>query len=344
MYNHFLSERQSEYKETGKSSTRFQQGRKLTELKRELEWLREPDKCALESALTDLDNAFQNFFRGCKQGKQIGYPRFKNKRNLNRSYKSSFSNGNIKVLEDCVQLPKLGRVPCAVSRPIEGLILSATVSQVPSGKYFVSICCTDVEIAPLEQTGAVVGIDLGLKDFAITSDGQKFENHKHLKKSEKKIKRLQRQLSRKPKGSANREKARIRLARAHEKVANQRNDALHKLSTSLVEDYDVIAVETLAPKNMVRNHRLAKSISDASWGEFMRQLEYKAAWYGKRIVKIDRFYPSSQTCSVCGTKWEGTKDLSVRAWVCPSCQAQHDRDVNAAKNILNEGMRLLAVS
>lgn len=344
VYNHYLTYRKEEYENNQRSVSYQDCSGELTKQKKQDDtiWLQEVDSTALQSALKNLDKAYDNFFRGCKTGENIGYPQYKCKRDHNQSYTSKFVNNNIQILDGAIRLPKLGIVKCKYSREVNGRIQSVTVRRNAAEHYYVSIQCTDVEIEQLPKTSQSVGVDLGIKDYVVTSNGEKYPNNRYLSKGEKKIIRLQKSLSRKQKGSNNREKERKLYAKAHERVTNQRSDMIHKITTELVKRYDVICIEDLAVKNMVKNHKLAKSISDASWGEFKRQLLYKAEWYGKKVIIIDRLFPSSQTCSCCHVKWEGTKDLKVRVWTCSSCGATHDRDMNAAINILSEGLRIAA--
>jgi len=309
-------------------------------LKKAYEWLKEVDKFALTNAVYNMDSAYQKFFK-----EHAGYPNFKSKRNSIKSYTTNFTNGNIEVLFDKnkIKLPKLKLVKAKVHRKFDGKIKSATISQVPSGKYFVSIL-VETEHVPMESTGSLIGIDLGIKDLLITSDGDKFDNQKLTKKYEKKLAKEQRKLSHKKKNSKNRDKQRIIIARIHETISNARKDCLHKISHKLISENQVIVSENLAVSNMVKTHNLAKAIQDCGWHELTRQLSYKSDWNNRQYVKIGRFTKSSQPCHICGYINTETKNLAVREWTCPQCGTVHDRDVNATINILNEGLKLLNVS
>lgn len=334
--NRVLAMRQDEYQvsKTSKSINSYI-AQIPTWKKTDFPWLAEVDSMALQQSLRDLDKAYRNFFSN--PGK-VGFPKFKSKHNNCKSYRTN----NVTVVDDNhVHLPKLGIVKARISRPIEGRILSATLKQVPSGKYFVTICCTDVpNPVASEATTEILGIDAGIHDLATCSTGEHVENPQYLAKSKGKLAREQRRLSRKQIGSNNREKQRVKVARVHEKIANTRKDTLHKFTTAAVCESQAIAVEDLNVSGMKKNHRLAKAISDASMSEMIRQLEYKCAWHRRGFVKIGRFFPSSKICSECGYVYSELT-LAMREWDCPSCGKHHDRDLNAAINIAREGRRIL---
>ena len=342
VYNHCLSLRKDLWKNEQKTLSMKELSKHITDLKKyqEYEWLKKSDSIALQQSLRDLDLAFQRFFK-----KKAKYPRFHNKHKKN-SYRTINQNETVAIEDGKLRLPKLKTlVKIKQSRFFNGVIKNATVSKTPSNKYFVSLLVEEQDTYGVSQANEV-GIDLGIKDFAVLSNGTKYHiDTEHIKKLEKKLKRLQRKFSRTMPKSKNHEKRRIKIAIQYEKITNFKNDFFQKLSTKLVDENQVIAIESLRIKNMVKNHRLAKSIQDSSWYKFVTMLEYKSKWQSNcEVVKINTFFPSSQICSNCGYKNPLTKDLKVREWECPKCHATHDRDINASINILKEGKRLLSVA
>ncbi|WP_440957098.1 IS200/IS605 family element RNA-guided endonuclease TnpB [Methanosarcina sp. Mfa9] len=329
VYNWALEQKIKTYEQEGKSISRYDLNKLLPQLKQDHEWLKEGNAQSLQGMTLNLESAFTRFFREKK-----GFPIFKSRKNpiqsfpIPQSYTVDFDNNSVK-------LPKMGEVKAVFHQRFEGKLKTAILSRTYTQKYFISILVDDGEELPEKQefsADTTVGVDVGIKDFAVLSTGEKVENPKYLKNSMKRLKVLQRRVNRKTKGSSNREKAKLRLSRLHEKISNQRNDFQHQLSSKLIRENQAISLETLNVNGMLKNHCLAQAISDSSWSSFVTKLEYKAEWYGKTILRIGRFKPSTKLCNVCGYN---NKDITpdVREWECPKCKTKHDRDINAAINI-----------
>lgn len=328
VYNWGLAEWQKQYKNGGKPNY-LKLKKQFNGIKQvEFPFVCEVSKCCTETALINLGRAYKNFF-----GKRSKYPKFK-KKGMHDSF--GLNNLNFQIEGKHIKLAKMQPMRMAEGLRFDGKIMSGTVSCV-AGKWYISIAVEIKRYLTLPKTGKYVGVDLGVKDVAITSDGYKFANPRWIHKSEKKLKRLNRELARRQRASKRRERTRLRLARQHNRIANQRKDWLHKITTYLIRSYDVIALEDLNVRGMVKNHNLAKAITNVAFGEFNRQIEYKAQMYGKQIYRANRFFSSSKTCSVCGCI-QDKMPLHNREWTCPECGAHHDRDINAATNLLRQAM------
>jgi len=330
-YNYFLNERKKEYENNKQNLNYSDNSKSLTELKKQKEyfWLNEINSQSLQSSLKNLDDAYNGFFK-----KRTKFPKFKSKKS-----KNSFKVPQFVKLEDGkLKIPKFKEpIDLILSRSFSGIIKSCTILKTPTNEYFVSIL-VETTHKVLPKTGKSIGIDLGLKDFVITSEGFKYKNNRYTKTYERKLKEHQQHLSRKTYGSNRYLKEKLKVANIYKKITNSRLDNLHKVSTELIKKYDVIVLEDLNIKGMIKNHKLSKHISDASWSKFIELLTYKAEWNDKEIVKIDRFFPSSKTCNCCGYINQNLK-LDIREWTCPSCKIKLDRDLNASINILKEGYK-----
>lgn len=337
VFNYYLNKRKETYLgEDKKSLNYYDNANDLSKLKKDenYNWLKEINSQSLQSGLRNLETAYNKFFR-----KQTKFPRFKSKYDR-QSFKIP---QNVLIVENKLTIPKFKEdIKINSHREIEGKIIFATISKSITSKYYVSITC-EVNHIPFDKTGSEVGIDTGIKDLAILSDGTTYGNIRSLKTKLKKLKYIQRQLSKKVKGSSSRNKQKQKLAITHEKITNVRKDYLHKVSTEIVKNHDIISVEDLAVKNIMKNHKLAQAMTDVSLGSFYSMLEYKSKWNDKTIIKIDRFFPSSKMCSNCG--WINQDlTLKIREWSCPSCGEKHNRDFNASKNILKQGLKILSGS
>ena len=357
VYNRFLALKKELYSTEQKTLNYHACSQQLTLLKKEIVWLKEVDKFALQNSLKNLETAYKNFFTDLKKAKNkqyfdsaqykgVGFPKFKKKYGCKQSYKTNLTNGNIQVIENRLKLPKLGWVKFHKSQDITGKLVNVTITRTNSGKYIASILC-ETEIEKYPQVTQNIGLDLGIKSYLVTSKGEVVDNPKYYRTQKSQLRKAHKKLSRSVKGSNNRVKAKIKLARTYQHITNSRDDFLHKLSTRLIKENSIICIvrgacrrQDLRVANMVKNHKLALSISDASWSKFVTMLEYKALWHDRIVQKVGTFYPSSQTCNHCGFINPLVKDLKLREWSCPHCHNYNYRDENAARNILSEGLKI----
>ena len=343
IYNNFLAERKNKYEESKTKVHVYEQLKKLTDLKREKEWLREIDSCALQASVYNLDNAFQGFFHG------KGYPKFRAK-GVHESFRtnntlSTYKNKKYETIridfnKRIITLPKLKEVKFRgyrTTKEMVGKIKSATISK-DANKYFVSVLVEVPFIKPIINPTSVIGLDLGIKDFIITSNGEKLKNE--VRVNEKRLKGLQKGLARCKPGSKNRYKMKLKIQRLYLKIKNARKHMIFKLANKILKESDIVAVETLDVKSMYQVHSIAKHLNKVPIGDFLSVLKYKADWLGKKVININKYFPSSQCCNRCDYKNEEVKDLSVRKWICPKCGFEHDRDINASVNIMFEGLKI----